>query len=169
MKTRILSMLFIAVFAISTTAMAQNPKGEKRNPEQKEMMMKNRQKQMHDRFENFFTEEQQTKFKELRLESAKQIKPLKNELNELQAKQQTLTTADKADMKAINNNIDKMGKIKADIAKIMAKQHQEMRSMLTDEQLLKFDEMKARRGDRKPGFDRNRRDGNGKSQHGMRS
>ena len=76
---------------------------------------------------------------------AKQIKPLKNELNELNARQQTLTTADKADLKAINKNIDKMAALKADIAKIMAAQHQEVRGMLSEEQLLRFDARKNKR------------------------
>jgi len=135
-------MVFVAFLAISTTVMAQQPGRDKKNPDQKEMRM-DRKADMKDRFENFFTEEQLAKVKELRLESAKQIKPLRNELNELEARQQTLTTADKADQKAINSNIDKMWTIKADIEKIRAKQHQEIRAMLSDEQLIKFDAMKG--------------------------
>lgn len=144
MKTKILSMVLIAVFAISTTAMAQSQEQRKRTPEQREMMMK-RQKQTKERHVNFFTDEQKEKMKELRLVTAKQIKPLKNELNELNAKQQTLTTAGKTDLKAINSNIDKMSEVKADIQKILVAQNQEVRSMLTEEQLLKFDAMKTKR------------------------
>lgn len=144
MKTRILSMVLIALFAIATTAMAQPEQSRKRSPEQREMMMK-RQKAMHEKHQNFFTEEQKTKMKELRFETAKQIKPIKNELNELSAKQKTLTTADKTDLKAINSNIDKMADLKASMQKIMAAQHQEVRQMLDEEQLLKFDAMKNKR------------------------
>ena len=54
----------------------------------------------------FLTADQKEAMKALRLETAKQIKPLKNELRELMARQQTLVTADKADLKAIDNNID---------------------------------------------------------------
>lgn len=151
MKTRILSMVLIAVFAISTTAMAQSHEGRKKNPEQKEMMMK-RHKQMKDRYQHFFTEEQQEKMKELRIETAKKVKPLKNELNELQARQQTLTTANKADLNAINDNIDKMSKTRGDIQKAMAKRQQDVRAMLNDEQLIKFDAMKNRKGMRGKGF-----------------
>jgi Spy/CpxP family protein refolding chaperone len=143
MKTKILSITFIAIFVLSASVMAQPENRRERNPEQKERMMKHRQG-MKDRFENFFTEEQKEKMKELRLETAKKVKPLKNELRELQARQQTLTTADKADLNAINKNIDKMAGLKADIQKIMAKQHQEIRSMLSEEQLIKFDAMKGR-------------------------
>lgn len=152
MKTRILSIVLIAVLAISTTAIAQNPKTGKRGSEQKAMMMKRHQQQKGERMANFFTEEQQIKMKELRLETAKLVKPLKNELNELKAKQQTLTTADNADLKAINNNIDKMSELKAGVAKIIAKQHQEIRSMLSDEQLIKFDMMKERKGKKRGNF-----------------
>lgn len=162
MKTRLLTMVLIAVFAISTTAMAQPEQARKRNPEQREMMLK-RQKAMKQRYQSFFTEEQQTKMKELRLETAKQIKPIKNELNELNAKQKTLTTADKADLKAINKNIDKMAELKASMQKIMAAQHQQVRAMLDEEQLLKFDAMKnKRRG--KGGNYQGRQQSNGKHQ-----
>uniref|UniRef100_UPI003217A36E Spy/CpxP family protein refolding chaperone n=1 Tax=uncultured Draconibacterium sp. TaxID=1573823 RepID=UPI003217A36E len=154
MKTRILSMLLIAVFAISTTTMAQNQMPHPKNQEQKKMVLHNQHKQRADRFENFFTEDQKTKIKELRLETAKQIKPLKNELNELKAKQQTLTTADNADLKAINANIDKMSGLKADIEKVMAKQHQAIRSMLSEEQLIKFDAMKNKMHHRKGDFEK---------------
>lgn len=145
MKTRILGLALIAIFALSTTAMAQNENRKKRSPEQKEMMMK-RQKQMKERHNNFFTAEQKEQMKELRLEVAKQVKPLKNELNELNAKQKTLTTAEKADLKAINSNIDKMSATKTEMAKIMAAHHQKVRAMLSEEQLLKFDAMKSRKG-----------------------
>ncbi len=153
MKTRILGMALIVVLAISTTAMAQEqgPRN-KRNPGQREMMVEHKA-DMRNRVENFFTEEQLEKVKELRLETAKQIKPLRNELNELEAKQQTLTTAEKADMKAINNNIDQMWKVKSEIQKIRAKQHQEIRAMLSEEQLLKFDAMKGRKGQRPGRFE----------------
>ena len=54
-------------------------------------------------------------------------------------------------MNAINKNIDQMADVQAKIQKIQAKQQQEIRSMLDDEQRIKFDEMKTRR-------DRNNRD-----------
>ncbi len=163
MKTRILSLVLIAVFAISTTAIAQNEQGRKRSPEQKEMMMK-RQKQMKERQNNFFTTEQKEQMKALRLDIAKQVKPLKNELNELNARQQTLTTSDKADLSAINSNIDKMSGVKADIAKVMAAHHQQVRGMLSEEQLLKFDAMKGKRGGRQ-GMTKGQRPQRGNGEH----
>lgn len=152
MKTRILGVALIMAMVFSTTVMAQNRERGQQKPGQKEMAMK-RHMQMKKQFENFFTEEQREKMKEMRLASAKEIKPIKNELNELRAKQRTLTTADKADLKAINSNIDNMSKLQADIKKIMAKHDQEVRAMLSDEQLLKYDAMKQKRGKRKGGAD----------------
>ena len=148
MKTRILSLFVLATFLISITANAQ--KGEraerwqKLSPEQKEMFMQKRKERQEKGPQNFFTEEQKETMKQLRLETAKEVKPLKNQLNELMAKQQTLTTAEKADLKAINKNIESISEVKTQMAKIHAKQHQEIRAMLSEEQLLKFDAMKER-------------------------
>ena len=150
MKTRILSSIIVVSFFISTALMAQPNKGQKPwdNYSQKKEMMKKRSDRSENEFQNFFTEEQKEQMKELRMETVKKVKPLKNELDELMARQQTLTTADKADLKAINKNIDEMSDLKADIAKIMAAQHQQIRSLLTEEQLVKFDSMKGKRGHR---------------------
>jgi Spy/CpxP family protein refolding chaperone len=167
MKTRITSLLLIAIFAISATTFAQNTQEKKRSSEQREMMMK-RDKQMKHSHDSFFTEEQRETMKTLRLEAAKQVKPLKNELNELNAKQQTLVTADETDFNAINKNIDKMADLKADIQKIMVKQHQAIRSMLSEEQKLKFDAMKMKKGSRDGKFDRKRMERGERTEYGRR-
>jgi Spy/CpxP family protein refolding chaperone len=157
MKTRILSFLIVASFFISTDLIAQPNKEQKqRGPDSNNKeMMKKRSEKNRSEFKNFFTEEQKEQMKELRLETAKKIKPLKNELGELVAHQRSITTADKADLNAINKNIDKMSDLKADMAKIMAAQHQQIRSLLTEEQLVKFDNMK---GERRPRQSINRGD-----------
>jgi Spy/CpxP family protein refolding chaperone len=153
MKTKILSLVIIATFLISTVALAQAPRngqGNKKSKQQKEMMMKKHAHQKSD-FHKLFTDEQMETMKTYRLEAAKKVKPLRNELRELMAHQQTLTTADNADLKAINNNIDKMSAVKTKIAKIMAAQHQQIRSLLDEEQLLKFDSMKNNMRQKKGG------------------
>lgn len=142
MKTKISTILMVAVFLISTAAVAQKATGEHNKREGQEMM---KQGMKHDAQKaSFLTEEQKETMEKLRLETAKELKPLKNELRELQARQQTLTTANNADLKAINENIDKVAGVKAEMAKIMAKQHQAFRSQLTEEQLIKFDSRKNR-------------------------
>ncbi len=173
MKIRKLSLLLIAAVVVSTATMAQprnfKTKGQKMNPEKREMMMK-RHMQQNGEHQNFLTEKQQGAMKNLRLETAIKIKPLKNELRELMAHQKTLTTADNADLKAINKNIDKIAGAKAEIAKIMAAQQQQVRALLTDEQRLKFDSMKGNHGkSNNAGFKRNRMRNNSKSRLGERS
>ncbi len=153
MKTRFLSLLIVASLFISTALTAQPTKEGKRgnkNPERSVMMQKRQVHQKSER-QNFFTEEQQETIKTLRLETAKKVKPLKNQLRELAAHQQTLTTAESADLKAINKNIEKMAEAKTEIAKIMAAQHQQVRSLLTEEQLLKFDARNVNRGEKRDG------------------
>ena len=148
MKTRIFSLVIVAIFFISTTGFAQqnrNVNGHKMDAKKKEMMMK---RHVHKKsvFQNFFTEEQRETMKNMRMETAKKVKPLRNELRELMAHQKTLTTADNADLKDINKNIDKLSDVKAKIAKLSAAQHQQVRSLLTDEQLMRFDYMKGKHG-----------------------
>lgn len=150
MKTRIISSAIIATLLISTTAIAQ-PKqrmqqGNQDGADRRAMMMKKHQTMQKGERQAFFTEEQKETMKKIHLETAKQVKPLKNELGELAAHQKTLTTSDNADLKAINKNIDKIAEAKAEVAKILAAQHQEIRSLLTEEQLLKFDSRKEQRG-----------------------
>ena len=150
MKTKILSLIIGAALFISTGIMAQpTKKGNQKfqNQDRKAMMM-NRMAQQKGERQTFLTVEQKEMMKNINLETAKKVKPLKNEMREMMAHQRTLTTADNADLKAINKNIDKMAKAKAEIAKIMAAQHQQVRSILTEEQLLRFDRMKEKQGNK---------------------
>lgn len=155
MKTRITTILMVAVLIISTTAVAQKTMGPQNKKEGQEMMKRGMKPSAQKA--DFLTQEQKETMQKLRLESAKAIKPLKNELRELMAHQQTLTTADNADLKAINKNIDKMTEIKGEIAKILAKQHQEFRAQLTEEQLIKFDSRKNQMHKRKGNQDHKQR------------
>lgn len=85
------------------------------------------------------SDDQQAKIEALRISHQKEMLPLRNTLNEMHAKMQTLATADKADMKAINALIDDMSVVKTKMAKINAAHRQDVRNILTDEQRIKFD------------------------------
>ncbi len=87
------------------------------------------------------TDEQSQKLESLKLEHQKKNLPLQNELNEKEARMQTLETAENVDMKAINSLIDDMGVVKTKIAKERAAHHQEIRKILTPEQRIQFDLM----------------------------
>lgn len=111
------------------------------------------------------TDDQKEAFKKSMLVVQKQMQPLRNQLGEAEAHQKTLMTSEKPDLAAINKNIEKIGEIKTEMAKLQAKHHLEMRAQLTDEQRLKFDmfkhQMKNGKGMKGPkghkgqkGFDR---------------
>jgi Spy/CpxP family protein refolding chaperone len=91
------------------------------------------------------TADQKESFKKGMMAIHKQMQPLRNELGEAEAHQKTLATAEKPDLNAINKNIEKIGGIKVEMAKILAKQRLEMRAQLTDEQRMKFDMMRDKR------------------------
>ncbi len=88
------------------------------------------------------TDAQKEIFKQSMMAMHKQLQPLRNELGEGEARQKTLVTAEKTDLSAINKNIEKIGSLRIEMAKIQAKHQLEMRAQLTDEQRLKFDLMK---------------------------
>jgi len=95
------------------------------------------------------TDAQKEAFKQSMLAVQKQLQPIRNELGEAEARQKTLTTVDKPDMAAVNKNIEKIGALKVEMAKIQVKHHIEMRAQLTDEQRLKFDLFKHQMKDGK--------------------
>jgi Spy/CpxP family protein refolding chaperone len=113
------------------------------------------------------TEAQQKKIDELKLGHQKNMIQYKNELAEKDAHLQTLRTADKSDMNAINKTIDEIGAIKVQMMKEKENHRQQVRAQLTDAQKVQFDMRqgkgcrggcgnygmgKGMRGGRGPGF-----------------
>ena len=145
MKTRILTLALVTLFATGA-AWGQQPDRGQRDAKQRERMK--RSEQLAERGSSFFTEDQQKQIKTIRFETAQQVKPLRNQLNELEAHQQTLSSAEKTDMNAIYQNIDQISEVKAGIQKLMAEQRQDIRALLSDEQKLKFDSMRGHMRDR---------------------
>ena len=95
------------------------------------------------------SDEQQETMKTIRLKLQKDVMPVRNKLGENKAKLRTLTTSETVDMKAVNKLIDNNGQLSANIAKLRAANHQEIRKMLTDEQRILFDSKGFERGDRR--------------------
>jgi len=89
------------------------------------------------------TEAQQEQMKTMRIKQMEQMLPFKNAMQEKKAKLQTLRSAKNADMKAINKLIDEMADLKADQMKAREAHHQEVRSILSDEQRILFDSFKG--------------------------
>lgn len=144
MKSKRLAMMLVALIALTSVTVAQSSEKDTQDVKHRKEITKRHGERGGDRADNFFTEEQKEQIKALRLEAATKIKPLRNELRELKAHQQTLETADNADMKAIYKNIDSIAGVQAELQKIRAEEQQKIRSLLTEEQLLKFDSMKGK-------------------------
>lgn len=85
------------------------------------------------------TEDQKAKIKDLRIAFMKEIQPIHNQMGELKAKQKSLTSVDKPDMKAINSNIDEITKLQNQLMKATVNHRMQVRNLLTDEQKLIFD------------------------------
>ena len=90
------------------------------------------------------TDAQKEQIEKLRTEHMKNVLPLRNELGELRAELRTLSTVDKVNMTDINKKIDEMGKVQTELMKERAAHRQQIRSLLTDEQRVKFDSHPAR-------------------------
>jgi Spy/CpxP family protein refolding chaperone len=83
--------------------------------------------------------EQKTKIKAIRIQSQKEILPLKGQLGEKKAKLQTMEIAEKPDMAMINILIDEVHALEGKISKLRAAQKQEIRKLLTTDQRVVFD------------------------------
>lgn len=92
------------------------------------------------------SEEQKSQAESMMLTMKKSALPIQNELGENRAKMRTLTTAENADLKAINKLIDSNAGLKADLEKLRAANHQAFRKILTEEQRVKFDSRDMRMG-----------------------
>ncbi len=97
------------------------------------------------------TETQKTAIKKIRLEAKKTSLPLKNELNEKQARLRTLSTAETVNMRDINKVADEIGKIKNSLMKQHLATHQKVRNLLTEEQRIHFDSKPMKRRGRHHG------------------
>jgi Spy/CpxP family protein refolding chaperone len=92
--------------------------------------------------------------KDIQLSMHKEIKPLQNQLGEAMAHQKTLLSSDNPNLNAINDNIEKIGQIKIDMAKTRTKYLLQMRSRLTDEQRMKLDLMREHHRKFGPGMNK---------------
>jgi Spy/CpxP family protein refolding chaperone len=146
MKTKILSIA-VLLMSMSTILVAQpvenGPKKEFRG--QRNEMRENGEQRGSGEGLNL-TDAQKAAFKQGMIALQKQKQPIINEIGEAEAHQKTLMTAEKPDIAAINKNIEKIGALKVELAKIQTKHHLDMRAQLTDEQKLKFDHFKGKMG-----------------------
>ena len=143
MKTKILMLVVLLSMSAVTFAQPIDRGGKKPFIERDKVLLMNEGQRGPGEGLNL-TDAQKEAFKQSMLATQKQIQPIRNELGEAEARQKTLTTAEKPDLNAINKNIEKIGALKVEMAKIQAKHRLEMRAQLTDEQRLKFDAHKGK-------------------------
>lgn len=148
MKTKVL--MLVVLMGLSAVLVAQ-PAGRDQKKSFRgqghEMQMKDGKRGLANELN--LTDAQKEAFKQSRLALEKQMLPIRNEIGEAEARQKTLTTAEKPDLAAINKNIEKIGGLKVEMAKVQVKHRLDMRAQLTEEQRLKFDRTKNHmRGDR---------------------
>lgn len=98
------------------------------------------------------TEEQKEQLNTLRLEQYREMKPLRNEMTELKARERTLISEEKVDMKALHSVIDDQTELMNRMKKLQAEHRVGMRDLLTEEQLMKLDLRKDVRGHRRGGW-----------------
>jgi len=133
----------LVVLIIAGGLFAQNSQKMKRMGEARESRNFNKERMMN---LPGITDEQKENMKEIRLTGMKAMQPLRNLVGEKMAKLQTLESAEKADLNAINKVIDEIASIKTAQAKIRAANKQKIRSLLNDEQRVIFDSKRHKRG-----------------------
>ena len=143
MKTKILSLVLVLVIVWGANAQPRINKDVRIIKGPKAGMQMNAGPQGMAKALNL-TDEQKEAFKKNMLAMHKEILPIRNEIGEAEAHQKTLMSVDKPDMSAINKNIDKIGALKTELAKVEIKHRLEMRGQLNDEQRLKFDMLKQK-------------------------
>jgi Spy/CpxP family protein refolding chaperone len=139
MKTKILTIAVLTFMVLGLKAQPAINRGIRpANPVQVRRGMEAAKKALN------LTDEQKEALKKIRLCMWKELQPLRNAVVESAAHLKTLTSVDKPDMTAINQALDKIGAQKIEIAKTRVKYLLQMRSVLTDEQRMKMQEMKTR-------------------------
>ncbi len=145
----LISMMVISMLFISSISFAQqgngqgNRQGNRQGNKSANVNAQNNRAQYSQA--NFYnripdlTDTQKEQIKTIRTKMMKEMLPLRNSLKEKMAHLNTLSTAETVDMKAVNKQIEEIGKIKTEMMKVGAKYRQEIRSLLTDDQRIFFD------------------------------
>ena len=81
----------------------------------------------------------------------KEMKPIRAEMGELQARQRTLMSQEEVDVKSVNKLIDEKTSLMNEVQKKKVNHQLAFREVLTDEQQMMLDQKKMRAGKRKAG------------------
>jgi Spy/CpxP family protein refolding chaperone len=94
------------------------------------------------------SDKQEEQLKAIHMKMMKENLPVSNKIKEKEARLNTLKSADKVDMAAINTTIDEISDLRAELAKGHAAKEQEIRKLLTEEQRIFFDSHRSEFGSR---------------------
>jgi len=86
------------------------------------------------------SEEQQTKIDKLRLEFKKEIVPLQAKIHSLKPEYRLMIVDENVTTKQIKNKLNSISEVKQEMALKRALHQRQVRSLLTDEQKVKFDQ-----------------------------
>lgn len=148
---KIIITALLLLFVSSITVQAQRKDQPERRPEMKERFEKKmgpnaRMQQEPEAMPRKLNlnEDQKEQVKEIMLAGKKESIPIENQLGEKRARLRTLSSGDKYDVKALNNVVDEMSKLQADIKKIHIAKKGEIRALLNEDQKVIFDSMPDR-------------------------
>ncbi len=99
-----------------------------------------RDRKMAPHFSIDLTEEQKAEMKSLKNEHYKTMKPLKNKMVELHARERTLLSEENVEMNSVNKIIDEQTDLMNKIKKLQVAHRLKARNILTDEQVMKLEQ-----------------------------
>ena len=145
MKTNV----FITIVLVLVTSLSANAQSQKMQPYSGKSPREPRQVIRPEGFSmpmGTLDEKQREEISKIRTEQMKERVQTRNLLKEKRAKLELLQTADKPDLKEINKVIDEISVVQAQEMKVQAASRQKIRSLLTEEQRIRYDASYSNKG-----------------------
>lgn len=146
MKTLLKLLAFATLFfsfAVSTSAQQRFNRTNRPGTNCMEQVQKFRSNQgsQHQRMLQYLdlTEKQKEQIQNTHLNGQKAMLPLRNQMREKNARLLSLTTGNEFDEAAVNTLVTEISDLRASMMKMRITHRQEIRSLLTEEQQVKFD------------------------------
>ncbi len=134
--------LFLLVTIMVTGVNAQSlfRDGQRHGQERFRQEFGPRDQRMAQHFSLDLSADQKEEMQALRSEHYKTMKPLRNKVVELKAKERTILSEENVEMKVVNQVIDDQTDLINKIRKLQVKHQVQVKSILTDEQVLKLEQ-----------------------------
>lgn len=142
---RMIAIALVAILGIVSNAEAQETRRQRGGEEMKERKREERGPRIPD-----LTEEQEEHLKSLKVNHSKEMLPLENEMKEKEARLHTLTTADEFNSSEVGRVIESIGDLKTELMKLRVSHMQEVKEILTEEQVVFLNNQIAKRPGKRP-------------------